>query len=93
MVIRLESASTKKYSANYQYYLCRNRLAYIREYVKKKHGVFIRTKLISMLESIFCESFKLKLGNLGAKGRPTYLMFSFTSFAFIILIMKHTISK
>lgn len=34
VIYHKESASTKKYSANYQYYLCRNRLAYIREYVK-----------------------------------------------------------
>ena len=34
VIYHKESASTKKYSANYQYYLCRNRLMYIKEYIK-----------------------------------------------------------
>ena len=34
VIYHKESASTKKYSANYQYYLCRNRLIYIKEYIK-----------------------------------------------------------
>ena len=34
VIYHKESVSTKKYSANYQYYLCRNRLLYIKECIK-----------------------------------------------------------
>lgn len=34
VIYHKESASTKKYSANYQYYLCRNRLMYIKENIQ-----------------------------------------------------------
>lgn len=47
VIYHKESASTKKYSANYQYYLCRNRLLYIKEHIK------FPAKIVAYIYTVF----------------------------------------
>lgn len=58
-----------------------------------KHGVFIRTKLINVIEQILCGSFKLELGNLKVLGHlPIYIPIHSSSNAPILfLTMKHMV--
>ena len=60
VIYHKESVSTKKFSDNYQYYFCRNRLLYIKEYGRypMKFVAYIYT-LLYMIKHLFNGNFNL----------------------------------